>query len=54
MNSFDARARDWDKEKIHLERSVAIAQSLEQMIPLTQSMKALEYGAGTGMLGFSL
>ena len=54
MSSFDARAREWDKDKMHMERSVAIAAELEKMIPLNHSMKALEYGAGTGILGFLL
>ena len=54
MSSFDARAREWDKDKMHMERSVAIAAELEKMIPLNHSMKALEYGAGTGILSFLL
>jgi tRNA (cmo5U34)-methyltransferase len=54
MSSFDARAREWDKDKMHMERSVAIASELEKMIPLNHSMKALEYGAGTGILSFLL
>jgi 2-polyprenyl-3-methyl-5-hydroxy-6-metoxy-1,4-benzoquinol methylase len=54
MSDFDARAREWDKDKMHMERSVAIAAGLEKMIPLHHSMKALEYGAGTGILSFLL
>jgi len=54
MSEFDARAREWDKDKMHTERSVAIAAELEKMIPLDPSMKALEYGAGTGILSFLL
>ncbi len=54
MNEFDARAREWDKDKMHMDRSVAIAAELEKMIPLNLHMKALEYGAGTGILSFLL
>jgi ubiquinone/menaquinone biosynthesis C-methylase UbiE len=54
MSSFDSRAREWDKDKMHMERSIAIAAELEKMIPLNPSMKALEYGAGTGILSFLL
>jgi ubiquinone/menaquinone biosynthesis C-methylase UbiE len=54
MSEFDARAREWDKDKMHMERSVAIAAGLEEMIPINHSMKALEYGAGTGILSFLL
>ncbi|MDD2306140.1 MAG: class I SAM-dependent methyltransferase [Prolixibacteraceae bacterium] len=54
MSEFDARAREWDKDKMHMDRSVAIAAELEKMIPLHSGMKALEYGAGTGILSFLL
>jgi tRNA (cmo5U34)-methyltransferase len=54
MSSFDSRAREWDKDKMHMERSVAIAAELEKMIPIDYSMKVLEYGAGTGILSFLL
>lgn len=54
MNEFDLKAREWDNEKRHMERSVAIAATLEEMIPLNHSMQALEYGAGTGILSFLL
>ena len=54
MSEFDTRARDWDKDKMHIDRSMAIAAELEKMIPLNLSMKALEYGAGTGILSFLL
>ena len=54
MSEFDARARGWDKDKMHMDRSVAIAARLEEMIPLDHSMKVLEYGAGTGILSFLL
>jgi len=54
MSEFDARAREWDKDKMHLDRSVVIAAELEKMIPINPSMKALEYGAGTGLLSFLL
>ncbi len=54
MSEFDSRARQWDKDKMHMDRSLAIAVELEKMIPLQHSMKALEYGAGTGILSFLL
>jgi 2-polyprenyl-3-methyl-5-hydroxy-6-metoxy-1,4-benzoquinol methylase len=54
MSNFDERAREWDKDKMHTERSVAIAAELKKMIPLNHYMKALEYGSGTGILSFLL
>jgi ubiquinone/menaquinone biosynthesis C-methylase UbiE len=57
MNSqqhFNTVAKEWDKDKMHQERSMAIAAALQQMIPLQKNWKALEYGAGTGLLSFIL
>ncbi len=54
INEFDNRAREWDKEAIHWERSKAIAERMIAKIPLKPAMKALEFGAGTGILSFML
>ncbi|MEI7663150.1 MAG: class I SAM-dependent methyltransferase [Bacteroidota bacterium] len=52
MNDFDQKARDWDKNKMHLERTVAVAAQLQKMVPSRPGMKAMEFGAGTGLLSF--
>ncbi|OGV54440.1 MAG: hypothetical protein A2X45_09580 [Lentisphaerae bacterium GWF2_50_93] len=54
MSEFDSRARDWDNEQRHLDRSQAIASELLKAIPVKADMRALEYGAGTGLLSFLL
>ncbi len=54
MNEFDSKAKTWDQNAIHMERSIAIARDLEIMAPLHKNMKAMEYGAGTGLLSFLL
>ncbi|WP_321436465.1 class I SAM-dependent methyltransferase [uncultured Bacteroides sp.] len=54
MNEFDNKAREWDKESVHWDRSKAIAEGILRMIPIKFNMKALEYGAGTGILSFLL
>ena len=54
MSEFDAIARDWDNNQRFIDRSKAVARAIEQSIPLHKSMKALEYGSGTGLLSFEL
>ena len=54
MSEFDQKAQDWDKNKMHLERTIAVAGQLQKMVAFKPSMKALEYGAGTGLLSFYL
>jgi len=53
-NHFDEVARDWDKNQIHVKRTEAIAKFLLDMIEINNKMKALEFGAGTGLLSFAL
>lgn len=54
MSEFDNKAREWDNNPVHWERSEAIARAFLKMVPVTPDMKALEYGAGTGILSFLL
>jgi ubiquinone/menaquinone biosynthesis C-methylase UbiE len=54
MNTFDERARDWDKESIHLQRAIALAEKIKKAIRITRDMNGFEYGSGTGLLSFNL
>jgi tRNA (cmo5U34)-methyltransferase len=54
MNEFDSKAAQWDMNPMHWDRSAAIANEIRKLIPLTTEMKALEYGAGTGITSFLL
>ncbi|MCX6281464.1 MAG: class I SAM-dependent methyltransferase [Bacteroidetes bacterium] len=54
MNEFDLKAKDWDMNPVHIERSKAIAEQMIRLLPLTNKMRALEFGAGTGVLSFIL
>jgi len=54
MSDFDSKAGTWDENPMHLERSKAVALKMQETISLNREMKALEYGAGTGILSFLL
>ena len=54
MSEFDSKAAEWDLNPMHWDRSAAIARHIAEMIPLDNTMKALEYGAGTGITSFLL
>jgi len=53
ITDFDARAETWDDAN-KLKRAADVAAAMRRAIPLSRSMKALEYGAGTGLLSFCL
>lgn len=48
MNEFDIKAAGWDSNPMHTERSEAVAANIRELIPVTRTMSALEFGAGTG------
>ena len=51
---FDKKAKAWDQQKDRIERVHAIARLMKERIPMTTAMNALEFGCGTGLLGFEL
>ncbi len=51
---FDSKARQWDENPVFQERARRIAEGLREMIPLSTSMSALDYGSGSGLLSFPL
>jgi tRNA (cmo5U34)-methyltransferase len=53
-NEFDIKAQGWDKNRVHIERSEAIAKQLKEKITIAPGMKAMDFGAGTGLLSFIL
>ena len=54
MNEFDIKAAGWDQNPMHWDRSLAIAENIKKLIPLTKQMTALDFGAGTGITSFLL
>ena len=54
MNEFDVKARSWDDDPVKRERARVIAEAIKASVPLNDTMSALEYGCGTGLLSFAL
>jgi ubiquinone/menaquinone biosynthesis C-methylase UbiE len=54
MNEFDIKAAGWDANPMHWDRSAAIAKEIIKGIPLRTDFRAIEFGAGTGILSFLL
>ncbi len=52
--SFDARAKEWDKKDMRVQGAKIIADAIMQQIPLHKKMELLDFGVGTGLLGFTL
>ncbi len=54
MIDFDAKARTWDADEAKVERARRVAQEIARHVSLQPWMNVLEYGCGTGLLGFAL
>ena len=54
MSEFDDKAKQWDQNQMHLERTRSVARELLNHIPVNPTMTAMEFGAGTGLLSFFL
>ncbi len=54
MSEFDLAAGSWDEKPYRQERAQAVATAIREVLPMRPGMQALEYGAGTALLGFSL
>jgi len=52
--SFDEKATRWDTDPKKIERAETVAAAIRELVPLTPTTKTLEYGCGTGLLGFAL
>jgi ubiquinone/menaquinone biosynthesis C-methylase UbiE len=53
VSTFDERARTWDTPERRA-RAEAVADAIRAAVPLTGEMRAIEVGAGTGLLGLAL
>lgn len=54
MVDFNKEAKNWDQNPIRIERAKVLASEIVKMIPISKKMRALEYGAGTGLVSFNL
>ena len=50
MATFDERAKEWDTPE-RIERADEVARAIDEAVPIDRSMRAIEIGAGTGLLG---
>ena len=54
MSHFDKRADSWDSGDIRVNGAQTIANAIEKEIELQKDMEILDFGTGTGLLGFEI
>jgi SAM-dependent methyltransferase len=53
-NDFDAKASTWDADPAKVDRARRVAEAIIRDVPDLARRSVLDYGAGTGLLGFHL
>ena len=53
-HEFDEKAESWDQSPDRIRRAEAIARRIREVVPLRPDTHALDFGSGTGLLGFLL
>ena len=54
MSNFNKRASSWDEQDRRVNGAKIIADAIKERIKLTQDMKIIDFGVGTGLLGFEI
>jgi len=54
VSTFDTRAKEWDKKDVRVNGARTIAKAIEKRVRLTPEMAILDFGVGTGLLGFEI
>jgi 2-polyprenyl-3-methyl-5-hydroxy-6-metoxy-1,4-benzoquinol methylase len=54
LTDFDSRATGWDADPAKVDRARRVAAAIVREVPDLSRRSVLEYGAGTGLLGFAL
>jgi len=53
-SDFDAKANTWDADPAKVDRARRVAEAIARDVPDLARRSVLDYGAGTGLLGFQL
>lgn len=54
MSHFDKKAKDWDKGKVRVNGALVIADAISKRYNFHKEMDVLDFGVGTGLLGFEI
>ncbi|WP_428737177.1 class I SAM-dependent DNA methyltransferase [Sulfurimonas sp.] len=54
MSTFDKKAQNWDSGDIRVHGAKVIADAIEKKFDLKDDMELVDFGVGTGLLGFEI
>jgi ubiquinone/menaquinone biosynthesis C-methylase UbiE len=54
VTKFDEQAKQWDQDAAKVERALRVAEAIAALAGPLEGRRGLEFGCGTGLLGFAL
>ncbi|WP_152183545.1 class I SAM-dependent DNA methyltransferase [Sulfurimonas indica] len=54
QDNFKEKAKNWDQGDIRVNNAKVIADAIQKRVHLTQDMEIMDFGVGTGLLGFEI
>ncbi len=54
MSTFDDKAKEWDKLPLRVQNAINIAEAIKKRVHLSKDMEVMDFGVGTGLLGFEI
>jgi putative AdoMet-dependent methyltransferase len=54
QDHFKEKSKDWDKGDVQVQGARIIADAINKKVELTSDMEVLDFGVGTGLLGFDI
>lgn len=54
MSRFDVKAKDWDRGETRVNGALVIAEAIAQRYAFNADMEIVDFGVGTGLLGFEI
>ena len=54
MSTFDDKAKEWDKLPLRVQNALGIAEAIQKRVDLNETMEIMDFGVGTGLLGFEI
>ncbi|MEN4052263.1 class I SAM-dependent methyltransferase [Sulfurimonas sp. NWX79] len=54
QDNFKEKAKNWDQGDIRVNNAKVIADAIQKRVHLTQDMEIIDFGVGTGLLGFEI
>lgn len=54
LDLFKDKAQNWDQDTKKISTPLSIAKAIKKKFPLNKNMKIMDFGVGTGLLGFEI